>query len=313
MNPIHYALTLVTCFLLSAQLSSAAGGGNMGGPAPANGSRRGPDLNEVYREGAELLANGDCRKAEKKFRSVLKAVATNPEANLMRGAALQCQGKHKAATRYFKKAKRYDKSLYSAYRMLGVSYLELGKRDAAQSELDRLTELLEDCGEECPKALSRSHSELKAQLDGTAQGNVDAPSNSEDDQHGLLFDTIAEPQSAYLVAVQHINAERFTQAIKELRQLTAEIGPHPDVLTYLGYAHKRLGLFESALGYYEQALSIDGLHRGAHEYLGEMWVELGRLDEARTHLAALDRACPFGCAEYEDLERAIGSSVAAPR
>ena len=55
MNPIHYALTLVTCFLLSAQLSSAAGGGNMGGPAPANGSRRGPDLNEVYREGAELL------------------------------------------------------------------------------------------------------------------------------------------------------------------------------------------------------------------------------------------------------------------
>jgi hypothetical protein len=36
-----------------------------------------------------------------------------------------------------------------------------------------------------------------------------------------------------------------------------------------------------------------------------MWVELGRVEEARGRLAILDEACPFGCAEYEDLKRLI--------
>jgi tetratricopeptide (TPR) repeat protein len=313
MSSIRFAAILVACFFLSTQLSSAAGGGNIGGPGPAQGSRRGPDLTETYREGVELLATGDCKQAEKRFRSVLKKVSSNPEANLMRGAALQCQGKHKAATRYLKKAKRYDKKLYAAYQRLGVSYLEMGKRDEAQEELDDLTELLESCGQQCPKGLSRSHSQLEAALGGATEHDVDASSDSKDDQHGLLFDPGSQPQSTYLVAVQHIHAERFTKAIEELRQLTVEIGPHPDVLTYLGYAHKRLGRFESARGYYEQALAIDGLHRGAHEYLGEMWIDLGRLDEANAHLAALDQACTFGCAEYEELKRAMESSLAAPR
>ena len=313
MSPIRFAAILVACFFLSPQLSFAAGGGNMGGPAPANASRRGANLSDTYREGVEFLAAGECKKAEKKFRIVLKAVASNPEANLMRGAALQCQGEHKAATRYFKKAKRYDKKLYAAYQRLGVSYLEMGKRDDAQDELDDLTKLLENCGENCPKGLSQSHSQLEAALDRATEQEAGARTDSKDDQHGLLFDPSLQPQSTYLVAVRHIHAERFTQAIEELRQLTVEIGPHPDVLTYLGYAHKRLGRFESARGYYEQALAIDGSHRGAHEYLGEMWVDLGRLDEANKHLAALDQACPFGCAEYADLERIMESSVAAPR
>jgi len=189
----------------------------------------------------------------------------------------------------------------------------MGKRDDAQAELDELTALLQSCDAQCPEALSQSHSQLETALDATAEQDVEAPSDSKDGQHGLLFDPNVEPQTTYLVAVQHIHAERFTQAIEELRQLSTEIGPHPDVLTYLGYAHKRLGRFEPALDYYEQALALDGMHRGAHEYLGEMWVELGRLDEARRQLAALDQACPFGCAEYEDLKRMMESSLAAPR
>jgi hypothetical protein len=58
---------------------------------------------------------------------------------------------------------------------------------------------------------------------------------------------------------------------------------------------------------------LDPMHRGANEYLGEMWVELGRLDEARKRLAILDQACPFGCTEYEDLERVIGLRVVAAK
>ena len=93
--------------------------------------------------------------------------------------------------------------------------------------------------------------------------------------------------------------------------MSATIGPVPDVLNYLGYAHRRLGRFEESLSYYEQALALDPMHRGANEYLGELFVELGRIEQAEGRLAVLDRACPFGCAEYEDLKRRIESRVVA--
>ena len=87
----------------------------------------------------------------------------------------------------------------------------------------------------------------------------------------------------------------------------------PDVLNYLGYAHRRLGRFDESLAYYQQALALDPMHRGANEYLGELYVELGEIDRAEERLAVLDRACPFGCAEYEDLKRRIESRVVAAR
>ena len=131
------------------------------------------------------------------------------------------------------------------------------------------------------------------------------------DQHGLLFDPVGQPQASYLAAVSLINSERFEEAIQTLRLLLSTLGPHPDVLNYLGYSNRRLGHFEKAQRYYEQALAIDPKHRGANEYLGEMWVELGRSEEARARLSALEDACPFGCVEYEDLRRLIERRLVA--
>jgi len=289
----------------------AAGGGgalNAGG-----GGGSGPDLNELFQEGVELLTDGECKKAERKFRTIVKAVKKNPEANYMRGMALQCQGKHKSAARYLKKATEYDEKMYVAYEKLGVSYLALGKEKDAQSQLGHLEKLKQGCGEKCPEKLLRAHAKLATAIADPKAENDDSARNDSvrKGQHGLLFDSVPVPQAAYLSAVQLINSERFEQAIEELRQLTGAIGPHPDVLNYLGYAHRRLRLFDRARTYYEQALAIDPLHRGANEYLGEMWVELGHLEEARHRLAVLDEACPFGCAEYEDLERVIESRVVA--
>lgn len=300
---------IVVCLVLCVQAASAAGGGGGGGGAGLGaGGLRGPDLSEVFRDGVELLADGECKKAERKFRIIVKAVSRNPEANYMRGVALQCQGKHKAAARYLKKAARYDEKMYAAYEKLGISYLALGKEKDAQSQLGRLESLKQGCHERCPATLLKAHARLASAIAGPGAEEID-PAGS--DQHSLLFERTAEPQASYLSAVQLINSERFEQAIGELRHLTATIGPHPDVLNYLGYAYRRLRLFDRAQAYYEQALTLDPLHRGANEYLGEMWVELGRLEEARGRLAVLDEACPFGCAEYEDLKTVIESRVVA--
>ncbi len=310
LRQLALSVVLVLTVIVSVQAAFAAGsgGGGGGGLGEGQGGGRGSDLSRVYREGVQLLADGECKKAERKFRKITKAVSRNPEANYMRGMALQCQGKYKTAVRYLKKAIRYDDEMYAAYQQLGISYLELGEEKDAKGQLDRLETFKQGCDGDCSRELLEAHAKLVAAI---AAQETEVSGSTGRDAHGLLFASVAEPQTAYLSAVRLINAQRFEQAIMSLRQLTAEIGPHPDVLNYLGYASRRLGRLTRAQVYYEQALMLDPMHRGANEYLGELWVELGRLDEARVRLTILDQACPFGCAEYEDLERLIGSRVVA--
>jgi Tfp pilus assembly protein PilF len=59
--------------------------------------------------------------------------------------------------------------------------------------------------------------------------------------------------------------------------------------------------------HYEEALRIDPKHRGAHEYIGEAYLMTGNLPKAREHLAALDKLCFFGCAELDQLKKAIAA------
>jgi len=57
--------------------------------------------------------------------------------------------------------------------------------------------------------------------------------------------------------------------------------------------------------HYNQALSIDPKHKGAHEYLGEAYLMVGNVEKAKEHLAQLDKICFFPCAEFSELKTAI--------
>ena len=46
-------------------------------------------------------------------------------------------------------------------------------------------------------------------------------------------------------------------------------------------------------------------HRGANEYLGELYLETDQLAKAEERLKVLDGACFLGCEEYDDLKEAI--------
>jgi Flp pilus assembly protein TadD len=82
-------------------------------------------------------------------------------------------------------------------------------------------------------------------------------------------------------------------------------GPHPDILTYKGYAWRKLGRLDKAESYYRQALALVPGHRGATEYYGELKVIRGDMAGARAMLAKLDAQCAYGCVEAEDLRRWI--------
>uniref|UniRef100_UPI002FDEC6B5 tetratricopeptide repeat protein n=1 Tax=Phenylobacterium sp. TaxID=1871053 RepID=UPI002FDEC6B5 len=107
--------------------------------------------------------------------------------------------------------------------------------------------------------------------------------------------------AAYLDAVGLINEGRYEVALARLDAARAAFGPHPDVLTYQGFAHRKLGRFDLAEVFYRQALAAAPDHRGALEYYGELKVERGDMVGARRMLARLERACTYGCAEAETL------------
>lgn len=97
----------------------------------------------------------------------------------------------------------------------------------------------------------------------------------------------------------------YAAALPLLRQVVAREPNNADAYNELGFAQRKLGDREAALLNYRKALAIDPEHLGANEYLGELYLEMGDLVQARERLAALDRACFFGCDEYSELKAAI--------
>jgi tetratricopeptide (TPR) repeat protein len=77
------------------------------------------------------------------------------------------------------------------------------------------------------------------------------------------------------------------------------------VLTMIGYANRKLGRFDEGMAYYEQALAIDPDNADTREYLGEAYVETGRMDLAKAELANVEALCGTECEQYEDLGAAI--------
>lgn len=104
-----------------------------------------------------------------------------------------------------------------------------------------------------------------------------------------------------------IEARNYQAAMPLLQQVVAKDPANADAYTLMGYATRKSGDPNGSLRYYNQALSLDPKHIGAHEYIGEAYLMLGRPQEAEQHLARLDSICLFGCTEYRMLKAAIAS------
>lgn len=81
-----------------------------------------------------------------------------------------------------------------------------------------------------------------------------------------------------------------------------------DGFNLLGYSLRNQKKYDDSLVAYKQALTLDPKHKGAHEYIGIAYVQMGKLDKAKEHLATLDKICPFSCEEYRDLKKAIAEA-----
>ena len=112
----------------------------------------------------------------------------------------------------------------------------------------------------------------------------------------------------YTEAERAVKAREYEKAIAALERILQRQPGNVDALNYLAYSHRELRRYDVSLGYYRQALTLNPNHRGANEYLGELYLRLGRVKEAQAQLAKLQKICGRGCEEYESLRAAIAKA-----
>jgi Flp pilus assembly protein TadD len=127
----------------------------------------------------------------------------------------------------------------------------------------------------------------------------------------LAVDVVTSRDAPDLTSVRaKIKAKDFKAAIAELTPML-EMHQHADVYNLLGFSLRKTGDAKQAYTFYRKALEFDPEHKGALEYLGELYVETGQVDKARENVALLKKLCPTGCEELADLEQAIAAGPKA--
>ena len=126
----------------------------------------------------------------------------------------------------------------------------------------------------------------------------------------LAIDNITSKDAPYLASVRaKIEAKDYKGALAELTPML-ETNQHADVYSLMGFALRKTGDYKQAYTFYRKALDFDPNHKGALEYLGELYVETGQIDKAKQNVVRLKELCPSGCEELADLEKAIGGGSA---
>jgi Tfp pilus assembly protein PilF len=282
-------------------LAAGGGGGGMGGMPSTSAPSYDPSAE--YAKGVQALRAGQYRDAERSLKRVTDAAPDSVDAWRALGEASAGASDWKTAKRAYEHVVKLAPADVAGHAGLGLALAQM-KDPKAKGELDWLKAKQQACGGSCAEAAA-----LKAgtdQVQGALGAVAAAPPKPAAALKGsMIFAGAKAGDAAYSTAVSLINQHRYDDAIASLKKAEAVFGPHPDILTYEGYAWRKKGEWVRAETYYRRALAIAPNHRGATEYYGELKVERGDMAGAKKMLASLDTVCAFGCAEAEELRRWI--------
>lgn len=144
---------------------------------------------------------------------------------------------------------------------------------------------------------------------GSSESGASTPScdagqvwNSKTKKCEAKSSSLMDDKSLYTEGRDLALAGRYQQA---LTTLTAVQHPDSMTLTMIGYTWRKMGDFGKAQAFYAKALALDPDNVNTHEYLGEAYVEQGRLDLATAELTTVARISGTASEQYVDLSRAI--------
>ena len=123
----------------------------------------------------------------------------------------------------------------------------------------------------------------------------------------------------YTSAKRLIKHQEYASAIPHLEAALRQHPKDADIMNYLGYTHRMVGAteqadardndFQTSLAFYQAALAINPLHKGVHEYLGELFLQMNDLNAAHHEMNELVILCPDGCDERDALAKALAAYV----
>jgi len=131
--------------------------------------------------------------------------------------------------------------------------------------------------------------------------NFDAQAAGSDDDK-----TSVKPRD-YKKAVNLIKKQNYQEALPILESILSKskYQKDPDILNEYAFTLRKTGNFTKAEEHYNKALKIDPKHKGALEYLGELYVDTKRIDEAKKILVKLEKC---KCNEFAELKDYINKS-----
>ena len=120
--------------------------------------------------------------------------------------------------------------------------------------------------------------------------------------------TPVEVRTQLASAEELIRKESYSDAIEVLNGIVETNPREADAYNLLGYSFRKSKDFNRAERNYMRALRLNPDHKGALEYVGELYLETNRREKAEESLARLEELCPQGCEELEDLREAMASA-----
>ena len=108
----------------------------------------------------------------------------------------------------------------------------------------------------------------------------------------------------YSKALKLIKNEQYKEAIEKLEKFLKKnkYTKDPDILNHYAFSLRKTKNLLKAEEYYKKALAIEPDHKGALEYIGELYVDTNRLELARSTLQKLEKC---KCEEYAELKSYI--------
>lgn len=302
-----FTVPVLALSLTGLAMASGGGGGGGGGYSPPpSASVPAYDPAVEYQTGLDALKNNDYRAAATAFRNVVSITPRDVTAQYYLGLSYFNLKDFKKAKKPFENVAKLNATLIDPQRDLALTYIYLGGKERPKADpiLASLKDRLSKCDASCSSktALEAAVAKIEAALA--------EPQKSAANRVTPQLASIAQGDAQYFQGLGLINEGRYDEAITSLNASLAQFGSHPDILTYLGFANRKLKHYDVAESYYRQALAIAPSHRGANQYYGELMVERGDLPGARKQLVRLEKICTFGCYEVAELQRWIEARAA---
>lgn len=118
--------------------------------------------------------------------------------------------------------------------------------------------------------------------------------------------------SGLITAEYYLATGKYSQSLQVLGGVLTRHPQNADAYCYRGFAYQNLGDTQKARENYQRALLINPAHLGALKYMGELYLQDGKLDDAMQQMLAIRAVCgDQSCEELDELQSSINKRKAA--